>query len=85
MLRINGLFGWIEANDRRSLMMFVGFVLSIHVAAAMALYVPLAAFDISHAPVSRLDRLPGALRPPCDGGGRGGVRPADALAHRLRP
>jgi Zn-dependent protease with chaperone function len=51
MLRINGLFGWIEANDRRSLMLFVGFLLSIHVAAAMALYVPLAAFDISHAPV----------------------------------
>ncbi|WP_375462768.1 M48 family metalloprotease [uncultured Methylobacterium sp.] len=51
MLRVNGLFGWIEANDRRSVALFAGFVAAFQVAAALALYFPLAAFDPEHAPV----------------------------------
>lgn len=51
MLRVNGLFGWIKANDRRSLLLFVGFLAAFHVGAVLALYLPLAAFDLEHAPV----------------------------------
>ncbi|WP_289015703.1 M48 family metalloprotease [uncultured Methylobacterium sp.] len=51
MLRVNGLFGWIEANDRRSLLLFAGFLAAFHVATVLALYLPLAAFDPDHAPV----------------------------------
>ena len=51
MLRINGLFGWVEANDRRSLVLFAGFLAAFHVGAMLALYLPLAAFDPEHAPV----------------------------------
>jgi Zn-dependent protease with chaperone function len=49
--RVNGLFGWIEANERRSLLLFAGFVAAFNVAAALALYLPLATFDAGHAPV----------------------------------
>lgn len=51
MLRVNGLFGWVEANDRRSLVLFAGFLAAFHVGAMLALYLPLAAFDPEHAPV----------------------------------
>lgn len=50
-LRVNGLFGWIRANDRRSMMLFAGFVLALNLAAMLALYIPLTAFDTDHAPV----------------------------------
>ena len=51
MLRVNGLFGWIAANDRRSLVLFAGFLAAFHVGAVLALYLPLAALDPEHAPV----------------------------------
>lgn len=51
MLRVNGLFGWVQANDRRSLVLFAGFLVAFHVGAVLALYLPLAAFDPDHAPV----------------------------------
>lgn len=50
MLRVNGLFGWIQSNDHRSLLLFGGFVLALQFAAALVLYLPLAAFDAAHAP-----------------------------------
>ena len=50
MLRVNGLFGWIRANDQRSLMLFGGFVAALQLAAALLLYIPLAGFDEAHAP-----------------------------------
>ena len=49
MLRVNGLFGWIAANDRRSLVLFAGFLAALHVGAVLALYLPLAALDPEHA------------------------------------
>lgn len=50
ILRVNGLFGWVRANDRRSLLLFGGFVLALNFAAILALFLPLAAFDPGHAP-----------------------------------
>lgn len=49
--RVNGLFGWIEANERRSMLLFAGFVAAFNAAAALALYLPLSGFDPGHAPV----------------------------------
>ena len=51
VLRINGLYGWVRANDRRSMALFAGFLAALNVAAVLALYMPLAAFDPDHAPV----------------------------------
>jgi Zn-dependent protease with chaperone function len=51
MLRINGLFGWVSHNDRRSATLFLGFVLVFHLLAAVGLFVPLAIEDLAHAPV----------------------------------
>ncbi len=51
MLRVNGLFGWMEANDRRSLALFAGFLAAFHLGAALTLFLPLAALDPDHAPV----------------------------------
>ncbi|WP_375410957.1 M48 family metalloprotease [uncultured Methylobacterium sp.] len=50
-LRVNGLYGWVRVNDRRSLALFAGFLAAFHVAAVLTLYVPLIAFDPEHAPV----------------------------------
>lgn len=50
-LRVNGLFGWVRTNDRRSIALFGGFVAALNVAAMLALYLPLAAFDPDHAPI----------------------------------
>ena len=50
MFRVNGLFGWVRANDRRSVMLFGGFIAALQVAAAIVLYLPLAGFDEAHAP-----------------------------------
>ena len=50
MFAVNGLFGWIKANDRRSVALFGGFVLALQLAAALVLYLPLAGFDEGHAP-----------------------------------
>ncbi|MEE7461052.1 hypothetical protein MFUR16E_06705 [Methylobacterium fujisawaense] len=54
MLRVNGLFGWIAVNDRRSLVLFAGFLAAFHVGAVLTLYLPLAALDPEHAPVFTL-------------------------------
>ncbi len=50
MFAVNGLFGWIQVNDRRSAALFGGFVLALQLAAALALYLPLAGLDERHAP-----------------------------------
>ncbi len=50
MFAVNGLFGWIRANDRRSVLLFGGFILALQLAAALTLYLPLAGLDESHAP-----------------------------------
>jgi len=50
MFAVNGLFGWIQANDRRSIALFGGFALALQLAAALTLYLPLAGFDEAHAP-----------------------------------
>ncbi|MGX7703779.1 M48 family metalloprotease [Methylobacterium sp. Gmos1] len=49
-LRVNGLFGWIQANDRRTILLFCGFLAALNVAAAFVLWLPLLAFDPAHAP-----------------------------------
>ena len=49
-LRVNGLYGWVQANDRRSLMLFAGFLAALNVAAILVLYIPLLTFDPEHAP-----------------------------------
>lgn len=50
MARVNGLFGYVQANDRRSLMLFGGFILAFHVGAVAALFIPLTFYDPGHAP-----------------------------------
>ncbi len=50
-LRVNGLFGWIQANDRRSIVLCLGFLAALNLAAVLVLYVPLLAFDPDHAPM----------------------------------
>ncbi|HEY3694571.1 M48 family metalloprotease [Phenylobacterium sp.] len=55
MLAVNGLFGWIQANDRRSIALFGGFALALQLAAALTLYLPLAGFDETHAPFLNWD------------------------------
>jgi len=50
MFAVNGLFGWVQANDRRSIALFSVFALALQLAAALALYLPLAGFDETHAP-----------------------------------
>lgn len=49
-LRVNGLFGWVQANDRRSMVLFAGFVLALNLAAALILVLPLSGLDTAHAP-----------------------------------
>jgi Zn-dependent protease with chaperone function len=51
MLRVNGLFGWVSYNDRRSAVLFLSFVLAFHVLALAVLYIPLVIADHAHAPV----------------------------------
>ena len=55
MFHVNGLFGWIRANDRRSVMLFGGFVVALQLAAALVLYAPLAGLDEAHAPFLHWD------------------------------
>ncbi|MEO6339703.1 MAG: M48 family metalloprotease [Caulobacteraceae bacterium] len=50
MFAVNGLFGWTRANDRRSMLLFGGFVVALQLAAAVVLYLPLAGLDEAHAP-----------------------------------
>ncbi|TGE02245.1 M48 family metalloprotease [Methylobacterium nonmethylotrophicum] len=52
VLRVNGLFGWVRANDRRSIALFGGLILAINVGAALFLLLPLLAVDPDHAPVT---------------------------------
>jgi Zn-dependent protease with chaperone function len=49
MLRVNGLFGWVSYNDRRSAALFLSFVLVFHVLAVIALFIPLMIIDPAHA------------------------------------
>lgn len=51
LLRVNGLYGWVRVNDRRSIVLFAGFLAALNVAAVLGLYLPLLAFDADHAPV----------------------------------
>jgi Zn-dependent protease with chaperone function len=50
MLRVNGLFGWVSYNDRRSMLLFVAFFMLFQIAALLALFFPLAILDAGHAP-----------------------------------
>lgn len=50
MFSVNGLFGWVRANDQRSILLFGGFLVALQAAAAIALYLPLAGLDEGHAP-----------------------------------
>jgi len=50
MLPVNGLFGWISANDRRSMQLFAGFLIALQIGAVVSLIIPLMMFDPSHAP-----------------------------------
>jgi Zn-dependent protease with chaperone function len=49
-MRVNGLYGHVSSNDARSLALFAGFVAAFHLLAMLGLIVPLATFDIDHAP-----------------------------------
>jgi Zn-dependent protease with chaperone function len=48
--QVNGLFGWMEYNDRRSLGLFAAFIAAFHLLALPTLLVFLALFDRAHAP-----------------------------------
>jgi Zn-dependent protease with chaperone function len=50
-MRVNGLYGHVRRNDVRSLALFVGFVLTFHLLAVLALLVPLAMLDPEHSPI----------------------------------
>src|SRR3954468_20386052 len=50
-MRVNGLYGYVRSNDVRSLALFAGFVAAFHFLAMLALVVPLAVFDLDHAPL----------------------------------
>jgi Zn-dependent protease with chaperone function len=51
MLRVNGLFGWVSHNDRRSMLLFVSFVFAFHLLGLIGLFLPLAMVDPDHAPI----------------------------------
>lgn len=48
--RVNGLFGWIEANDRRSLQLFLAFLAYFQLMALVGLVIPLALIAPAYAP-----------------------------------
>ena len=48
---VEGLYGHVRRNDRRSIALFVGFLVAFQLLAAVALFVPLAIFDEAHAPL----------------------------------
>src|SRR4051812_31732358 len=50
-MQVNGLYGHVRSNDARSLALFAGFVVAFHLLAMLGLIVPLAVFDIDHAPL----------------------------------
>lgn len=50
-MRVNGLYGHVRSNDARSIALFTAFVAAFHVLAMLALLVPLATFDLDHAPL----------------------------------
>ena len=50
MPRVNGLFGWIADNDRRSIQLFLGFLVALHLLALATLFIPLSIVDPLHAP-----------------------------------
>lgn len=54
-LRVNGLYGWVRTNDRRSIVLFAGFLAALNVTAVLVLYLPLLAFDPEHAPLLAWD------------------------------
>jgi len=48
--RVTGLFGWIEANDRRSLQLFLAFLVYFQLMALVGLVIPLALLAPAYAP-----------------------------------
>lgn len=46
-----GLYGWIESNNSRSLLLFGGFLVAVQVLAAVVLILPLAFVDPRHSPL----------------------------------
>src|SRR4051812_16467047 len=50
-MQVNGLYGHVRSNDARSLALFAGFVAAFQLLAMLGLIVPLAVFDIDHAPL----------------------------------
>ena len=49
-MRINGLFGWVQHNDTRSVAFLLGFALLSQPMAMVVLFVPLVFLDHTHAP-----------------------------------
>jgi Zn-dependent protease with chaperone function len=49
-MRVNGLFGWVEYNNTRSLALLFSFILLMQPLAAITLFVPLLYADPAHAP-----------------------------------
>ncbi len=49
-MRINGLYGHVAHNDKRSIQLLGGFVLSFQMMAIVSLWAPLAMWDPAHAP-----------------------------------
>src|SRR5580692_12098587 len=49
-MRVNGLFGWVEYNNTRSVALLLVFILLIQPLAAITLFVPLLYADPTHAP-----------------------------------
>src|SRR3954465_4543598 len=50
-MQVNVRYGPVRSNDARSLALFAGFVVAFHLLAMLGLIVPLAVFDIDHAPL----------------------------------
>lgn len=51
MSQPTGLYGWIKSNDAKSLTFFIAFILAVQVIAALALSIPIAFIDPTHAPL----------------------------------
>jgi Zn-dependent protease with chaperone function len=50
MSQPTGLYGWIQSNDAKSAIFFLGFVIAVQVIAALALFIPVTMADTAHAP-----------------------------------
>ena len=48
---VEGLYAHVRRNDRRSMLLFAGFLLAFQLLAAIALFLPLTFFDERHAPI----------------------------------